>query len=91
MQQFILAIDRGSTNLKLVLFDQQGQQVHMVTAANPQAISVEEGWREFDLNATWQHLRTLTKQVFEDFCRPEHIAAISFFGHGNALILLDEE
>lgn len=91
MQKFILTVDRGSTNLKLVLFDNQGQQVYMVSAANPPTISIQEGWREFDLNAAWQHLCVLSKQVFTEFCRPEQIAAVSFSGHGNGLILLDKD
>ena len=91
METYILAIDRGSTNLKLVLFNQNGEQVHLVIAPNENVIEDQPGWREFDLDIVWQQLCALTKQVVGDFCRPEQITAISFSGHGNGLVLLDEE
>lgn len=34
MDTYILAIDRGSTNLKLVLFNQKGEQLHLVSMPN---------------------------------------------------------
>jgi L-xylulokinase len=90
MDTYILAIDRGSTNLKLVLFNQNGEQAHMVNVPNQDVIADQPGWREFDLDIVWQQVCTLTKMVVDGFCRPEQIAAISFSGHGNGLILLDE-
>lgn len=91
MDSYILAIDRGSTNLKLVLFNQKGEQVHLVSMPNQDVIADQPGWREFDLDVVWQQLCALTKQVVEGFCRPEQITAVSFSGHGNGLILLDED
>jgi L-xylulokinase len=91
MDSYILAIDRGSTNLKLVLFNQKGEQVHLVSMPNQDVIADQPGWREFDLDVVWQQLCVLTKQVVEGFCRPEQITAVSFSGHGNGLILLDED
>jgi L-xylulokinase len=91
MDTYILAIDRGSTNLKLVLFNQKGEQAHLVSVPNQDVIADQPGWREFDLDIVWQQLCALTKQVVGGFCRPEQIAAISFSGHGNGLILLDED
>ncbi|MDP4745381.1 MAG: FGGY family carbohydrate kinase [Porticoccaceae bacterium] len=90
MQTYILAIDRGSSNLKLVLFNQQGEQVHIVSAPNQETISKEEGWREFDLDIVWQQVCDLTKQIISGFCRSEQIVAVSFSGHGNGLVLLDD-
>lgn len=91
MKTYILAIDRGSTNLKLVLFNQSGEQEHLVIAPNMDLIADQPDWREFDLDIVWVQLCALTKKVVDGFCRPEQIVAISFSGHGNGLILLDEE
>jgi len=90
MDQYILTIDRGSTNIKVVLFNKRLEQVYMVSAPNAEPIADQEGWREFDLDYAWKQACELIQQVLGNFCTAGQITAVSFSAHGNGLILLDE-
>ena len=91
MDQYILTIDRGSTNIKVVLFNKRLEQVYMVSAPNAEPIADQEGWREFDLDYAWQQACELIQQVLANFCTAGQIMAVSFSAHGNGLILLGED
>jgi len=88
MQQYYLSVDKGSTNLKVVLFDEQLNQVYVRCQPNI-TLTPEDGWREFELEQAWQHLCDLIRTTVTDFCRPDQIKAVSFSSHGNGLIMLD--
>tara|TARA_B110000971_G_scaffold198754_1_gene215576 strand:+ start:2556 stop:4052 length:1497 start_codon:yes stop_codon:yes gene_type:complete len=88
MEQYFLTIDKGSTNIKVALFNGALEQVYVAGAPNVN-LSPSEGAREFDLVVTWQHACELVRQVVTEFCKPEQIKAVSFSAHGNGLVALD--
>ena len=62
MEQYFLTIDKGSTNIKVALFNGALEQVYVAGAPNVN-LSPSEGAREFDLVVTWQHACELVRQV----------------------------
>ncbi len=74
--QYILAIDSGSTGIRAVLFDKQGEiiarEYEKTTALYPKA-----GWIEHDPIDLWQSLINVVSRIFEKLeVSPKDIAAI---------------
>jgi L-xylulokinase len=91
MEKYILTVDRGSTNLKVVLFNENLEQVHVVSAPNAAPSATEAGCREYDLDYAWQQLCEVIRTDVRSFCSAEQIEAVTFSGHGNGLILLGDD
>ena len=49
MSDLILAIDRGTTNVKASLFDMALNEVAVASHANPAVLSPHEHWAEADI------------------------------------------
>ena len=54
MSELILAIDRGTTNVKASLFDAALNEVAVASHANPAVLSPQEHWAEADMGALWE-------------------------------------
>lgn len=91
MNQYILAIDKGSTNTKVVLFNTQCQQVFAVNAANDPPQSPREGWWEFDTRNSWNLVSGQINLVLEQGYKADEIIGVVVAGHGNGMILLDAD
>lgn len=91
MNQYILAIDKGSTNTKVVLFNTQGQQVFAANAANDPPQSPREGWWEFDTRNSWNLVSAQINFVLQQGYKADEIIGVIVAGHGNGMILLDAD
>jgi len=90
-KRLLLGIDLGTTLIKVVVFDEDGNQV----ASNSQEVSVEypkPGWAEQDPEALWD---TTCKVVRECLTRnkidPASISGISLTGQMHGSFLIDRE
>ena len=61
-QQFILALDQGTTSSRSIIFDQLGRPV--ATAQKPfQQLFPQPGWVEHDANEIWSTQASVTAEV----------------------------
>lgn len=86
---YILTIDAGTSNLKVILFDADGQEVYLAKAQ----VHYKQDGEAFEINMSdiWIAVSALLKEVVENsgIC-PTRIAAIGITGQGEGCWLLDE-
>lgn len=89
--RYFLSIDYGGTNTKSVIFDENGQQL-AVSSFETLRIEDKPGYREVDLEATWQAISHATRKVIEKSgISSQSISAVACIGHGKGLYLLDKK
>lgn len=87
--QEILALDLGSTQLKLMLLDEQLQVVASVTEGYP-THTPQPGWLEQN-PADWERALYNGLQKLRSLHEWRNLAAIGFSGHMSGAVLLDEK
>lgn len=76
-EQYILAIDQGTTSSRAILFDQKGEIFHSYQQEFPQ-IFPQSGWVEHDAEQIWSSVLSCIATVLAD----KHIAANQISGIG---------
>lgn len=87
---YILTIDKGTTVIKCVLFDDQGEEYAVVrrdeTTQHP-----KPGWHEENTDSAWALTAELIQQITSSSgVAPEEIRAVGVTTHMGGLILLDK-
>jgi L-xylulokinase len=91
MKQYVMVIDRGSTNVKVVIFDQQGDEILTSTYASQKPVSYSAGWWEQDMNFIWESTLNAIKGAFaSQKVTPDDIAGVFVTGQGNGLMPIDK-
>jgi sugar (pentulose or hexulose) kinase len=87
---YILTLDKGTTVVKSVLFDENGAE--LASARSDAATQhPHPGWHEEDPQSAWQLASALIQQVLASSgAAPEEIAAVGVTTHMGGLLLLDE-
>ena len=85
----ILAIDRGTTNVKACLFDEGCEEVFSVTVPNDPPVAPREDWREADMERMWRTAVAAIGCVLAAGYKAHEIEAVSLAGQGNGLMLVD--
>lgn len=88
--RYFLSVDYGGTNTKSIIISEQGEQV---AVSSFETLSIEEkiGFREVNLEETWEAIENSIKNVIEKSgVAPQNIAAVTCIGHGKGLYLLDK-
>jgi len=86
--QALLGIDIGTTNLKVVAFDDAGAILAKATAPTP-TTHPQPGWAEHDAEAIWQSVAKLIGNVVDQLAGKYEIAAVAAASMGEAGVLLD--
>lgn len=90
-KKYIVVIDKGTTNLKAVVFDLRGNEIFKITKHCGSPVSVKPGWCEQDMDHIWN----ITGQALRELCRervkPQEIAGVSVTGHGSGIFPIDQE
>ncbi|MCP0887477.1 carbohydrate kinase [Ligilactobacillus sp. WILCCON 0076] len=90
MKQYLLTIDNGGTNTKIVIFDSLGNQV-AINSFPTKGIEIKTGYHEINLQELKKDLLNGIKQLLEsEKIKGEDIVGISTVGHGKGLYLLDK-
>jgi L-xylulokinase len=89
MRQFILVVDRGSTNSKAVVFNTEGEELFVSSYINPKPLPAPAGWWEYDVEHAWECVVQAVKQVFRNDIKPHEILGVFTAGQGNGFIPLD--
>lgn len=88
-EQYILALDQGTTSTRAILFDQAGQQV--ASAQKELSVSFRQpGWVEQDANQIWDDARqVMAEVVIKTNLPPYRIAGIGITNQRETTIIWD--
>lgn len=90
MRQFLMGIDLGTTNVKAIVFDLEGNPVSRGEAGSYQIISNHANWAEQDANLWWSDTASAIRQAIAGFPYDAgEIAAVSVSSQGMAMLPLD--
>lgn len=89
-KKYIIGVDSGTSIVKVVLFDLEGNEVAVSARKTP----VEEkhfGWSEYDMDIEWREVMQAFKDLFaKTGVSPDDIAAIGICGKCGGVCLLDK-
>ncbi|MCZ2258100.1 FGGY-family carbohydrate kinase [Sporosarcina sp. G11-34] len=87
--RYILAIDAGTTKLKVILFDENGSAVDSAVT-HVDYMQPEADWFEMDMNHLWEKLETLVKELLiHSNIHPASVISIGITGQGEGCWLVD--
>lgn len=90
MKKYVIVVDRGSTNVKAVVFNTKAEVVLTTTYANPDPILPQPGWRELDMELNWKSVASAIKRIFENNIQPDEILGVIFTGQGSGVTFIDK-
>lgn len=89
--EYIMIVDRGSTNIKVSLFDLAGREIKITAAPCPQIESPGYGWCEQDMEAIWQASAYAIKETVSELTDDDQIRCVSVTGQGCGLFAIDDK
>ena len=88
-KEYIIAYDCGTTALKTVLIDTEGNVIGDARANNP-LIQPQPGWAELNPDVLWKNICTTTKAVIEkNGVEAKSVAGLVFVAHWKNIIPVD--
>ncbi|MBR0898991.1 carbohydrate kinase [Bradyrhizobium tropiciagri] len=84
----LLAIDVGTTVLKVILFRPDGSSARVAQRATPLS-SPRQGWVEMDMDGLWRLVADTTREVSRGYA--DRIATIAICGFSSGLFLVDAD
>jgi glycerol kinase len=91
MEQYILAIDQGTTSTRAILFDQNSSVVHISQREFTQYFP-EPGWVEHDANEIWGSvLAVIASCLSEVGAKPSQIAGIGITNQRETAVVWDKD
>lgn len=91
MKKYIVSVDRGSTNVKAIVFDMAGEEILVSSRASQKPVSFHPGWWEQDMQLIWESTADAIKDIFKKGIKAEEILGIFVSGQGNGLMPVDKE
>lgn len=95
MKKYLLGIDAGSSSVKSVLFDRNGNTV-ISTCQLYKRLEVTEktrrlGIEEIDANSIWEATKTCIRSIIQKSCiDPKEISAVGLCSFGNGIVIVDK-
>lgn len=90
-KDYVIAVDRGSTNVKSVVFDVKGNEICSYSYPCQLPVSEKPGWWEQDMVEMWESAAKSIKGLFSDgMVSPDDIKGIFVTGQGNGLMPIDK-
>jgi len=91
MEQFILAIDQGTTSSRAIIFNKKGEIISSAQKEFTQFFP-KPGWVEHDANEIWISVHSVYQEaVLKAKIRPEHIAAIGITNQRETTVVWDKD
>ena len=90
MQDLLLGVDAGTTNIKSVALAADGEERYRSARENTVA-RPEPGWAEQSLPATWERTCETVREVVGSLGEDERIAAVGVTGQGDGCWALDSD
>jgi L-xylulokinase len=88
---YVLAIDRGSTNVKAVLVDTGGREILVASQPSEKPVSRYPRWFEQDMNQMWQDTVLAVRKAVSSLSDSDEIIGVSVTGQGSGVFLADKE
>lgn len=90
-EQFIMAIDQGTTSSRAIIFNKQGEKVGSYQKEFPQ-IFPHPGWVEHNANQIWNSVQSVIAGAFiESGIRPDQIVGIGITNQRETTVVWDKE
>ncbi|WP_460016623.1 glycerol kinase GlpK [Lactovum odontotermitis] len=90
-EQYIMAIDQGTTSSRAIIFDKQGNHIGTSQKEFTQYFP-EAGWVEHDANEIWNSVQSVIAGAFiESGIKPEQIAAIGITNQRETTVVWDKK
>lgn len=90
MDTYILAIDQGTTSSRAIIFNKQGEIVHIAQKEFNQYFP-KQGWVEHDANEIWASvLSVIATSLVESNIKPEQIAGIGITNQRETTVVWDK-
>ena len=86
--KYYIGVDLGTSAVKLLLMDQEGQVVNIVSREYPLSFP-HPGWSEQNPEDWWEQSKEGIKELISKIDATE-VAGISFGGQMHGLVILDE-
>ncbi len=90
--KYLIGIDAGTTNVKAVLFDEEGNEVCVKSFADEVLRSTNGNTAEKDMNVVWEKVKACLKGIMQKgIARKDEIAGIGVTGQGEGIWLIDKD
>jgi glycerol kinase len=90
MEQYILALDQGTTSSRAILFNQKGEIVHIAQKEFTQYFP-KPGWVEHNANEIWGSVLAVIASVLSEAeAKPEQVAAIGITNQRETTVVWDK-
>lgn len=89
-REYVLVIDKGTTNLKAVLFDMEGNEKVQVSKPCGAPVSLKPGWCEQNMDVMWDMALEAMREICELLDSQEEIRGVGVTGHGSGIFLIDK-
>ncbi|PGT84383.1 glycerol kinase GlpK [Bacillus sp. AFS040349] len=90
MEKYILSLDQGTTSSRAILFNKQGEIIHISQKEFTQHFP-KPGWVEHDANEIWGSILSVIAQVLsETNVKPEQIAGIGITNQRETAVVWDK-
>ncbi len=87
--KYVLGIDIGTTNLKVLLVDLNGRELFSSSKRNKVMDSRRSGWAEFSPNFIYNEIAQLIRDAVDHVDRSDSIKALSISSMGETGVLID--
>ena len=90
MNQYLMGIDNGGSDIKCAIFDLKGNEIAIARSQVPLDIP-HPGWTERDPEAVWAaNIRVIREALEKAKIRGEQVAAVGLTGYGCGVVFADE-
>lgn len=91
MPNYLLGIDRGTTNIKAVLFDLNGEEVKKSICPCEEINHPAPGWSEQDMDMIWDRTKKAINDLWSERIKAKDVIAIGFSGQGSGIFTIDKK
>jgi glycerol kinase len=90
-EQFVVAVDQGTTSTRCIVFDRHGQ-LHSVVQREHQQHFPKPGWVEHDAMEIWHNLLQLAPKMFDQAAiTPDQVAALGIANQRETTVVWDKK
>lgn len=91
MKQYLIGIDAGNTNSKVVIFDEEGNIQSTASTPSLRFIHRRAGFEEFDVDELWDLISKCIKEAIQKAkINAKNIKGIGVTSFGNGILFLDK-